>query len=279
MAHPTSVDKLACAHHDLVAAVDALTSGEDWQRMLDMASRFHRYSPNNLFLIMLQRADATRVAGYTTWQKLGRQVRKSEKGIRILAPCTYRYTVTADDGTETSQAGIRGFTTTTVFDVSQTDGVELPDVRPILLDGDAVAGLWDALAHQVKARGYTVERSDFLGANGLTDHAVRTVRVRDDVSDAQACKTLAHELAHVILHPDTAAYFGCRGRSEVEAESVAFLVCQAAGLATDGYSFPYVARWADGKVEVVRETADRVLATARTILDAVETVSELEAVA
>jgi hypothetical protein len=83
----------------------------------------------------------------------------------------------------------------------------------------------------------------------------------------------------VILHPDTAVYFGCRGRSEVEAESVAFLVCQAAGLATDGYSFPYVARWADGKAEVVRDAADRVLATARTILDALETVPELEAVA
>src|ERR1039458_220700 len=208
---------------------------------------------------MLQRPDATRVAGYRTWQSMGRQVCKGEHGIRILAPCHYRYKVTDDDGTETAHVGVRGFTTATVFDVSQTEGEELPDVRPELLEGDDVAGLWDELSVQVKAAGYTVERGDCFGANGRTDHSVRTVRVRADVSDAQAAKTLCHELAHVMLHPDTAEYFQCRGRSEVEAESVAYLVCQAAGLVTDGYSWPYIAHWSDGEAKVVQETAGRVL--------------------
>jgi antirestriction protein ArdC len=259
-------DRLASAHADLVTAVESLTSGDDWQRMLEMASRFHRYSANNVFLIMLQQPDATRVAGYRAWQSMDRQVRKGERGIRILAPCQYRYKVTDDDGTETSHVGIRGFTTATVFDVSQTDGEDLPDIRPELLEGDDVAGLWDALSAQVKKAGYTVERGDCNGANGRTDHGVHTVRVRNDVSDAQAAKTLAHELAHVLLHPDTAAYFQCRGRSEVEAESVAYLVCHAAGLATDGYSWPYLAHWSDGNAEVVQETAGRVLEAARSIL-------------
>src|SRR5450759_2505276 len=116
-------DKLASAHADLVAAVESLTSGEDWQRMLELASRFHRYSANNVFLIMLQSPDATRVAGYRTWQSLGRQVRKGEHGIRILAPCKYRRTeVDAETGVEMTYAGIRGFTTATVFDLAQTDG-------------------------------------------------------------------------------------------------------------------------------------------------------------
>jgi antirestriction protein ArdC len=281
MAHRTgdTVDKLASAHADLVEAVESLTSGEDWQRMLDLASRFHRYSANNVFLIKLQRPEASRVAGYRTWQSLGRQVRKGERGIRILAPCHYRSKTTDEDGTETTHVGVRGFTTATVFDVSQTDGKELPDVRPALLDGAGVAGLWDALALQVKAAGYTLERGDCRGANGYTDHSVRTVRVRDDVSDAQATKTLCHELAHVLLHPDSAAYFQCRGLCEVEAESVAYLVCRAAGLATDGYSWPYIARWSDGKAEVVQSTAGRVLEAARTILAGLESDEQLEAVA
>jgi len=154
-------------------------------------------------------------------------------------------------------------------------------VGPLLLEGEGGAGLWDGLAAHVTALGYSLERGDCCGANGRTEHSTRTVTVRGDVSDAQATKTLAHELAHVILHPCTAAYFQCRGRNEVEAESVAFLVCRAAGLDTDGYTFPYVAGWADGDAGKVRETADSVLSTARAILTALEgqTVNELEAVA
>ena len=263
-------DRLEAAHADLVAAVESLSSGDDWKRMLETSARFHHYSANNVLLIMLQCPDATRVAGYRMWQSMGRQVRKGERGIRILAPCHYRYTTRDDDGTDHEHVGIRGFTPGSGFDVSQTDGEPLPDVSPHLLQGDATAGLYDALAAQVAACGYTLERGDCLGANGTTDHAARTVRVRDDVSDAQATKTLAHELAHVMLHPDTVAYFRCRGRSEVEAESVAFLVCQAAGLATDGYSFPYVARWADGDASAVQDTAERVITTARAILAALD---------
>jgi len=259
-------DRLARAHADLVTAIESLTSGDDWQRMLELASRFHHYSANNVFLIMLQRPDATRVAGYRAWHGMGRQVRKGERGIRIFAPFHYRYKVGDDDGTEVSHAGIRGFTTATVFDVSQTEGDALPDVRPILLDGDDATGLWDSLSVQVNAAGYTVERGDCSGSNGWTDHRMRAVRVRVDVSDAQAAKTLAHELTHVLLHPDTAEYFRCRGRSEVEAESVAFLVCQAAGLVSDGYSWPYIAHWSGGDSQVVRDAARRVVDAAQTIL-------------
>lgn len=259
-------DRLASAHADLVTAVESLTSGDDWQRMLELASHFHHYSANNVLLIMLQRPDATRVAGYRAWQGMGRQVRKGERGIRILAPFHYRYKVSDGDGTEVSQEGTRGFTTVTVFDVSQTEGDVLPDVRPMLLDGADDAGLWDALSVQVTAAGYKIERGDCFGANGCTDHRMRSVRVRTDVSDAQAAKTLAHELTHVLLHPDTAEYFRCRGRSEVEAESVAFLVCQAAGLVSDGYSWPYIAHWSDGDSQVVQDAAGRVLDAAQTIL-------------
>ncbi len=91
------------------------------------------------------------------------------------------------------------------------------------------------------------------------------------LSPAQRTKTLAHELAHVLLHPDTAKYFQSRDRCEVEAESMAYLVCQAAGLATDGYSWPYIAHWSTGKVEIVQEAAGRVIETARAVLTPLST--------
>jgi len=264
-------DKLAEAHELLVSAVEQITTGEDWARMLEVAGRFTRYSFGNVMLIAIQRPDATRVAGYRTWQSMGRQVRKGERGIRIMAPCRYvEGVVTNDDGSEHTLYGIRGFTTVSVFDLAQTDGDDLPNVGPALLDGDGVTGLWDALASQVVGRGYTLVRGDCHGANGVTEHETRTVRVRGDVSEAQATKTLAHELAHVLMHPEAVAYHACRGRSEVEAESVAYLVCRSAGLPTDGYTFPYVAGWGGGDADKVRETADAAIRTARVILEALE---------
>jgi antirestriction protein ArdC len=272
----TTTDKLQAAHDLLVSAVESLVNGEDWQKMLSVASRFHHYSANNVFMILRQRPDATRVAGYRTWQSLGRQVRKGERGLVILAPCRYTREVERDDGTTEKVSAVRGFTTTHVFDVSQTDGDPLPDCGPSLLEGSGVAGLWDLLAGQVKAAGFTLERGDCAGANGRTDMTVRTVRVRDDVSEAQATKTLIHELAHVLLHQDIATYFTCRGRCEVEAESVAYLVCQSVGLVSDGYSFPYIAEWSEGKSEVIQSTAARVLDAARRILAGLENLDKAE---
>ncbi|MGH8880620.1 MAG: ImmA/IrrE family metallo-endopeptidase, partial [Stackebrandtia sp.] len=97
------------------------------------------------------------------------------------------------------------------------------------------------------------------GANDRTDFTNRTITVRDDIPELARCKTLTHELGHVLLHdPDSndsdevRDALSHRGRAEVEAESVAYLVCAAAGLDTDGYSFPYVANWAGGDTDRVR---------------------------
>jgi hypothetical protein len=161
---------------------------------------------------------------------------------------------------------LRGFRVTHVFDVSQTDGKPLPDAGPSLLAGGSPRGLWDRLADQVHGAGFTLDRGDCGTANGYTDHTRKHVRVRDDVSPAQASKTLAHELAHVLLHgPDEPARE--RNVAEVEAESVAYVVTGAAGLPTEGYSVPYVASWSAGNSDVVREAAARVLSTARHIIE------------
>lgn len=265
----TRTDKLEEAHRLLTDAVDALVSGDDWARMLDTAARFHRYSANNIMLILMQNPDATRVAGYRTWQALGRQVRKGESSLRILAPVAYRAKDVDDDGNETVRAGIRGFTTVGVFDISQTDGDPIADIVPEFVTDDP-GDLWDRLAVQVVAAGYTIERGDCGGANGRTDPTTKTVRVRDDVPDGQAAKTLVHELAHIALgHVDSLwSYAMCRGTCEVEAESTAFLVLHLAGIDAGGYTFPYVAKWANGDTDLVRKTADRVIKAARTITGA-----------
>ena len=266
----TRTDKLAEAHGRLTRAVEEIVSGEDWQQMLAVAARLHRYSTANVMLIRAQRPDATRVAGYRTWRSLGRQVRKGEKGIAILAPCVYRARPVDDADEERSPELariLRGFTVVHVFDQSQTEGRPIPEVAPILLEGDAPVALWECLAAQVHAAGFSLSRGDCSPANGRTDFAARTVVVAADLAPAQAAKTLAHELGHILMGHDGTEYAtGCRGRAEVEAESVAFLVCSTAQLPTDGYSFPYVAGWANSP-EVVRATAEAVIGCARRILD------------
>ena len=287
-------DKLAAMHSQLRAGIAALRSGEDWRRWLRLAGRFPTYSAHNVMLIAAQRPDATRVCGYEGWRALGRQVRKGEKGIAILAP-VLRADRDHDRGRDHDQGASRagepapdpgaetaggrrlaGFRPAYVFDVSQTDGDDLPEQpAPRLLAGAAPAGLWDALGALAAARGFTVERGDCGQANGYTHFGDRRIRVRADVDPAQAVKTLAHELGHVLIH-DPAAFAGttagCRGTVEVEAESVAYLVAGDAGLDAAAYSFPYVAHWAGGvdgrrPEDVVTATADRVLHAARVIVD------------
>ena len=163
---------------------------------------------------------------------------------------------------------VRGFRVVHVFALHQTEGPPLPEVAPSLLVGQAPAGLWDGLSEQVTGHGYTVHRGDTGRANGWTDPTSRTVRVSGDVDDAQAVKTLIHELAHIEAGHvgDLPTYATCRGRCEVEAEIVAYVVAAAHGLDASGYTFAYVAGWAAGDLTRVRQTADTVTQTARRIL-------------
>jgi hypothetical protein len=163
-------DKLRAAHDKLQDAVAEIVSGDEWKRMLKVASKFHRYSFNNHQMIFLQRPDATVVAGFNRWKSLGRSVKKGEKGIGIFAPCRYKVDPSLDGPAAASSAGknktdpasapavkvaasegrptadgfsIRGFRVVHVFDISQTEGEDLPDldaVRPKLLDADAPKG-------------------------------------------------------------------------------------------------------------------------------------------
>ncbi len=261
-------DKVEQRQADIEQGVAELVEGEDWRGYLEVIARFPRYSARNALLIRLQFPTATLVAGYKKLQTMGLQVRAGERSIKILAPCTYRAKPQEDDDEAEPGRVLRGFRIAHVFDVSQCDGdrPELP--RAALLEGEAPAGLWDALAAQVRTAGFTLERAPIPGsANGTTDFAAWVVTVDAGLSPEAAAKTVCHELAHARLHTGAEYAMGCRGRAEVEAESVAFVVCQAAGLSTAGYSFGYVAGWSGGETKVIRETAERVVSCAREILD------------
>lgn len=279
----TKTDELLDTLH---AGIEALTTTETWTAWLAIAARFHTYSLNNQILIWTQNPDATRVAGYRAWTRLGRQVRRGEKGLRILAPCTYN---TTDDTTGEETRVVRGFRSVAVFDISQTDGDPLPEAPVRTLTGTAPNLFRHQLAALIRAEGFTCTRGPMPNghaqANGLTDWGTRTVTVRDDLTDAQAAKTTAHELAHVLLHqPGTRSTWGTpptdRGTREIEAESVAYLVCAHAGLDASDYSFGYVAGWASGDLDAIRATAERVTTCSHAVIERLDaTTSNSEAAA
>jgi antirestriction protein ArdC len=266
--------KVAEIHATLTEQVEALTTSEDWTRWLQTAGRFHAYSFGNVLLIGAQRPDATRVAGYRTWQALGRQVRKGETGIRILAPRTGKCHGCAGQGDGCTRCGGSGtvlwFASAAVFDVAQTDGDPLPEIAH-RLDGSDPAGLFDTLAGALLPEGWTIDREPLAGeVNGYCQHDRRRIVVDANLAPSMAVKTLAHELAHAAMHGPQVDYHANRGRCEVEAESVAYVVLSALGIDSGSWTFGYVASWADGDTGVVEATGRAVMRTAQRFLEQLE---------
>lgn len=266
-------------HEQLRESLHALITSEDWQQALAVAARFHDYSFANTQLIWSQAISRgfqpSRVAGYRTWQKVGRQVRRGEHGLAILAPVTRR--IEAEDGEE--ERRVVGFRPVHVFDMSQTDGEPLPEVQTALIEGDLPTH-WDQVTELIAKAGFSMQVADVdrLGdANGITDWRKREVVVRASLPGAQRFKTAVHELGHINLHePNSQGRPNCRGIVEVEAESVAYVVCAALGMDSAGYSLPYVASWSGGDLDRVAATADRVIRCAHQVLSHLETELHLE---
>lgn len=264
----------------LSEGIEELTTSEKWKNYLNVQSKFHQYSFNNALLIALQKPNASRVAGYKKWKQLEHQVRKGEKGIVILAPIGRTRKVETDetaksDEKEEKKSFIAGFTTVRVFDVSQTDGPDLPEVAS-KLEGLAPDGVFDRLTEFANSIGFRVERPESLesGANGDTTHSSGLIRVVSANSEAQQAKTLAHEIGHALLHdpelPSTKDV--ARGLKELEAESVAYVVSQSLGLDSSDYSFGYVAGWGGGpdSVQKIRASASRIQKAASAVLKTFE---------
>jgi antirestriction protein ArdC len=229
----------------------------------------HHYSFINTVLIHSQCPEATYVAGFRSWKAIGRHVRAGETGIRILAPVTRNRRQEVSSSSDENEALV-AFRAVAVFDVSQTDGHPLP--APVsLLRGADKADLYGQLSGVAATMGYSVQLERFLdGRNGDCNFNDRRIRIRSDNDPAQRAKTLAHEIAHAALHIDS----DDRALAELEAESVAFIVCARSGLQSGNYSFGYVASWAGGTdeaIDAIKVAGARIQRTAEEILGDLET--------
>lgn len=259
-------------HERISLQVQELTSGEGWAQFLRISTGFHHYSFRNVLLILCQRPDATRVAGFRQWHQRGRQVRKGERGIRIFGYALKRIQPDEDDP-DAEERTMTLYPVLTVFDISQTDSIEgtaeVPDLAPRLRGGDD-AGIFDATTAWLAEQGWIVTRQHLHGEDGMSVFdGTRRVLIHDELEPAHEALTVLHETAHVLLHAETSDYRQHRGIYETEAESVAHIAAGVLGLDTSKNSVGYIAGWTLGDTTTMKATAERVLTTVRTILDGV----------
>lgn len=244
------------ALEQLRAALDAGHS-DRLTALLRTMARFHRYSINNICLIVSQRPAATRVAGFHTWRTLGRYVRKGEKGIAILAPIV-ALTREQDDDSKS----VVGFRAAYVFDIEQTDGATLPE--PAQAAGDP--GTQTAcLTAAIGVNGILIEHVDDLGGALGTSSGGR-IQVVNGLAPAAEFSVLVHEYAHELLHRSSDRP-ASRDTRELEAEAVAFVVSQAIGLDVVDSSRDYIHLYR-GDGDALSQSLDRIQRTASSILGA-----------
>lgn len=280
----TTESKITAAKNALAAGLRSLVTSDDWAAMLRvMAQRGRlsvgRLSFRNQILCMIQAPGAAQVATYPTWQREGRQVRRGEKAIWIIQPRMWRRSAEGEGGQAEEISGV-GFRALPVFTLEQTEGEPLadapalPDVTAPEAFADSVERLravalgLDGVVSDVTLRGR--EDSDRPEVDGWYAPRTRGIVVLTDKPRAHVFRVLVHEIAHAILHGGEDHHSA--PVREVEAESVAFVVCHALGLDTGPTSFPYVAIWASraGKAdaEAILETGQRIARAAGRILEA-----------
>ena len=278
----------------LEQGIKELFESERFKEYLRTMSKFYNYSFNNTLLIAMQKPEATYVAGYTSWQRnFDRQVMKGEKGIKILAPAPYKAQeerekidpltqkpVIGADGkavTETVEVLRPAFKVVSVFDVSQTDGKELPDIIVDELKGtvENYEAFFDALKQESPV---PISFEDIPGgAKGFFSPVESRIAIQEGMSEIQTVKTAIHEIAHAKLHavkPDEKAApedKKDRHTKEVEAESVAYTVCQRYGIETSDYSFGYIAGWSSGKeTKELKSSLDTIRKTAAEMIEGID---------
>lgn len=280
MNQPTD-ERLAELTDKLENGIKELYASGRYAEYLQAMSKFHHYSFGNALLILFQCPTATRVAGYTTWKRdFGRNVKRYEKGIQILAPCpTRRYiwkevvdldtgkVVCNPDGStrkETQLVTVTRFKVATVFDVSQTEGKELPTLGVTRLTGD-VENFTEIYDRLTAPSPVPVETDICPGeANSYFSLVENRIVLRPGMSQIQTVKTLVHEIAHAKLYdaktvpPEERKQ---RREKEEEAESIAYVVCQHFGIDTSDYSFGYVAGWSRGREMEELKSANKCVPT------------------
>jgi antirestriction protein ArdC len=251
------------ATDQLIAALQEGHS-ETLNHYLAAMTRFHRYSLANIMLIVSQRRDATRVAGFRTWNKLGRFVRKGEKGIFVLAPIMRRKTEGPDNLELKESTTPAGFRPVYVFDISQTDGQELPVICSVSGDPQHYR---EELARFVRQLGIVLEYSEDI-APALGTSSGGKISLLPGQSPAEEFVTLAHELAHELMHRAERRSTTSKRVRETEAEAVAFVVSQAIGLEAASAAKDYIELYS-GDVQLLTESLESIQRIANSILDGI----------
>lgn len=248
-------------------------NSEAYRDYLSFYSKFTDYSANNILLISLQRPNATAVASFTKWKQLGRHVKQGEKGIAILAPMFFKRDDSSDNSDEEDTYII--FKKVYVFDVSQTEGKELPGLTKELTGDIARTKLNAILAALESVTGIPVQFEKIESATyGYYSSITNQIIVKSGLPDLQTIKTAIHETAHCLLHgssSDAKTKEASREEKEVQAESVAFIVSDHFGLDTSSYSFPYIATWSQGKpTNHLKTVLSEIHHTSQIIINAIE---------
>ena len=279
----------------LEQGIKELFDSERYKEYLRVMSKFHNYSFNNTLLIAMQKPDASLVAGFNAWKNnFKRNVMKGEKGIKILAPSPFKIKqemekidpatqkpVIGADGkpvTEEKEITIPAFKVVSVFDVSQTEGKEIPNLAVDMLTGD-VERFKDVFAALEKTSPVPIGFEKIEGgAHGYYHLEEKRIAIDEGMSELQTLKTAIHEIAHAKLHdidlnasvteqtdrPD-------RRTREVQAESVAYAVCQHYGLDTSDYSFGYVAGWSSGReLDELKSSLETIRSAAAEIINSID---------
>ena len=269
-----------------------LFNSDSYRNYLSTMSKFHNYSFNNTLLIAMQKPDATLVAGYKAWQKnFERHVNKGEKAIRILAPAPYKIKEERDkidpvtqellldkDGNpqkEEVEITIPAFRAVSVFDVAQTDGKPIPELAAKELLSD-VEGYQDMIRAVEAISPVPIELEEIAGdSKGYYDREAKRIAVQENMSESQTLKTMIHEVAHSKLHSKEVEQDEQmrkdRNTKEVEAESIAYTVCQHFGIDTSDYSFGYIAGWSSGRdTKELRSSMDTIRRTASELITGIE---------
>ena len=274
---PTAIDsKKPNTKQELIAAnikllIEQLAAGhsEALTHYLTAMSRFHNYSFGNVLEIARQMPTATRVAGFWTWKNLGRSVKAGQKGIRILAPIIgvrrKKDEDAENDPTKQNTAVLVGFRSAYVFDVSQTDGAELPEMRQI--QGD-VGENCDRLVAFIERQGIELMYSENIAPALGMSYGGR-IAILPELSDAEEFSTLVHELAHEMLHKAERRTATTKVVRETEAEAIAFVIAKAVGLETGTASADYIHLY-HGNASLLAESLEVIQQTSAVILAALQ---------
>mgnify|MGYP002937886134 CR=1 FL=1 len=274
----------------LEQGIAELFDSERYKEYLKVMSKFHNYSFRNTVLIAMQKPDASLVAGFSAWKNnFERNVMKGQKGIKIIAPSPYKIKqemqkidphtqkpVIGKDGkpvTEEKEITIPAYKVVSVFDVSQTEGKELPDIAVDELTGD-VERYRDFFAALEKTSPFAMGFEALSGGvKGRCNYEEKRIFINEGMDELQNIKTAIHEIAHATLHDidKDAPERPDRRTREVQAESVAYAVCQHYGLDTSDYSFGYIAGWSSGKeLAELKGSLETIRSTAASLIDTID---------